>query len=288
MQTSVSEHSKNVGSFPGPQAWTFRPGLCGYVWRAQRTRARLLLQHGYAEYAERYVESHSRLVPALVALGITVYAFDMTGHGRSAGRPGLLDVLSAVEDHRAARADIAAHGDPVFLFGHSLGGLITAVSALQAPEGIEGVVLSSPALKIPSSPLLRTLADVLARVAPGFPTVQQGPAEAITRVSDLAQAFAADPRFYRGPLPMRLAASAMRASAALSEGAGQWSLSTLVIHGDADTATDPAGSREFTATIASTDKTYVETAQGRHELLNDLGAEDTLGLVLNWLSSRLA
>src|SRR5690606_26355767 len=103
--------------------------------------------------AERYVARYHALVPQLLRIGIDVYAFDLRGHGRSPGERAIIDVREAVHDHLAARRALHAQSLPVFLFGHSLGGLVTAASVARDPSGVRGVVLSSPFLVADASSL---------------------------------------------------------------------------------------------------------------------------------------
>ncbi|KAL3460405.1 Alpha/Beta hydrolase protein [Aspergillus heterothallicus] len=110
-------------------------------------RAILILQHGFGEYAERYTTSHARLIPSLTARNIEVWALDLEGHGQSPGKRGrgVVDVERAVQEHVWLCEHVAGvynnsrearNGDttattriPIILFGHSLGGLVTAASA---------------------------------------------------------------------------------------------------------------------------------------------------------------
>ena len=140
------------------EAWDFGRGLAGYAWRTPGAHANLLLTHGFAEYAERYVAHYHSLVPKLNALGFDVYGWDMAGHGRSPGARGVADLRKAVADHRAARAKL--NDKPLFVFGHSLGGLVTAASVAEDQDGVAGVVLSAPALLISAPAHLRAIADV--------------------------------------------------------------------------------------------------------------------------------
>ncbi|CVK94630.1 uncharacterized protein FMAN_03652 [Fusarium mangiferae] len=122
-------------------------GVFVHRWLCDSSRAIVILQHGFAEYAERYVWSHAKLIPVLNAQGFEVWAMDLWGHGRSPGNRGVVDVQKAVDDHIQIRHRAATLGLHVFLFGHSLGGLITAASAARdASPPNDGVVLSSPAL----------------------------------------------------------------------------------------------------------------------------------------------
>ncbi|MFY8027499.1 MAG: alpha/beta hydrolase, partial [Aquiluna sp.] len=108
-------------------SWDIGADVAGYVWKVENPRAQVLLQHGYGEYAQRYVEFYSQLIPKLNQNGLDVYAIDLPGHGNSKGTRGLVDLTKAVELHLQARSKLPA-GIPTVLFGHSLGGLITAGS----------------------------------------------------------------------------------------------------------------------------------------------------------------
>lgn len=116
------------GQLVSCQSWDIGTGVQGYRWEVAKPKAIVLLQHGYAEYATRYVHEYNRLIPTLLDRDISVYAVDLWGHGFSDGVRGVVDVRAAVADHIAARATLASANVPVFLFGHSLGGFITVSS----------------------------------------------------------------------------------------------------------------------------------------------------------------
>jgi acylglycerol lipase len=273
-------------SGPHHRVWDIGRGVHGYAWDAPEPRAVLLLQHGFGEYAERYVERYARLIPHLLDLGITVHGFDLEGHGRSPGRRALTDMDRAVADHLAARRKLAAQRLPVFLLGHSLGGIVTATSVVRDPAGVHGVVLSSPALLVSVNPLTRALARIAAVVAPALPARKLPPAGRSRLGSELAFA-AGDPMIYQGAMPAKLAASILFTSRANWGSYGRWTAPTLVIHGSDDTFTEPEGSRRFIEAIGSSDKTLEVVEGGYHELLNDVDADQTLRIVLEWLSRRL-
>ena len=266
--------------------WDTATGAHGYAWAAARPRAVLLLQHGFGEYAERYVERYNALIPRLLDIGVSVYAFDLHGHGRSPGRRAVTDVGRAVADHLAARRKLAAQPLPVFLFGHSLGGTVTATSVLRDPAGVAGVILSSPALHVAAHPLTRAAGHILAAVAPGLPLVRFDPA-GISCDPEQVRAYTQDPLVHHGRMPAGLAASVLFACRDNWARYPQWLAPTLVVHGTADTFTDPDGSRRFVAAIGSSDKTLHLVEGGYHELLNDAKRDETLRVVLTWLQRRL-
>lgn len=270
-----------------PEPWTPGDGLAGYRWRAAAPRGRLLLQHGFGEYAERYVERYARLIPRIVELGLDVHAFDATGHGRSPGRRGVVDVRRLVDVHIAARHELTREGGPLFLFGHSLGGLVTAAGVAREPDGVAGVVLSGPALLIEANAPTRWLARAVAAVAPAFGIRPPLDPAGISRLEDEVRRYSADPMIYRGKLPALVGVTALAVAAEGWMRYSEWRAPTLVVHGAADSFTDPAGSRRFVETIRVPGKRLLLVPDGRHELLNDLAREDVLDAVLGWLRARL-
>jgi len=268
------------------EPWDIGTGVRGYHWRAPEARAALLLQHGYAEYAERYIERYNRLIPHLLGIGLDVYAFDMRGHGRSAGPRCVTDLGEAVEHHLTARRKLASAG-PVFLFGHSLGGLITAASVARDQEGVAAVVLSSPALHVKSNAVDRGLARTLVAVAPGIGVKPPTDPKGLSHLSEQVRLFATDPMIYQGWVPARLGATLLAVAGYGWKRYTEWRAPTYIIHGTADTITDPEGSRRFAAMIRSADKRLDLIEGGYHELLNDTERDTVLEGILAWLRDRL-
>lgn len=268
--------------------WDTGTGVAGYVWHAPAPRAALLLQHGYGEYALRFVGQYSQLIPRLLNAGFSVYAFDMRGSGHSPGRRGLTDVARAVEDHLAARRILRQQALPVFLFGHSLGGLVTATSVLREQGGVSGVVLSSAALLFEASRGLLAFARAAALLAPTVRAPHKAAGvDLLYRGAERDEVLAADPLFYRGRVPMLVAATAGNIAHDNWNRYHGWEVPVLLIHGTADTWTDPRGSQRLFESIASDDKTLHLVEGGYHELLNDAGRDETVRVVMKWLERRL-
>ncbi|GAB3476518.1 alpha/beta fold hydrolase [Nocardiopsis coralliicola] len=248
--------------------------------------AQVLLQHGYGEYAERWIAHYHRFIPRLRAAGYTVWAMDLLGHGRSPGRRGVVDVRRSVADHVAVRRE-AAEGGPLLCVGHSLGGLVTAGSLTAAPSGAAGAVLLSPAIVPPAPAALRWAVDAAARLAPAAPApLKPSPEGALTRLPEEVAAAGADPLRYQGRLTLSAAAGILDTAAGVWRTLGRWRTPCLVVHGTDDTVTDPAQSERFTAALPVADSTFVRVAGGRHELLNDLGGAALAGTVLDWLGAH--
>ncbi len=285
MNNTKSDNSKDAERNPC-QAWDCGSDRAGYFWQAPQPRAAVLLQHGFGEYAERYEAHYNALIPNLLSMGISVYAFDLQGHGRSPGIRAATDLETAVADHLMARSKLQALEVPLFLMGHSLGGIVTATSVTRDPRNIHGVILSSPVLHVSANPIARLLARLLWSIAPNLPAKNLSP-EGISRIAEQVEKFKQDPMVFTGSMPVQIAASVLFGSRANWSLYPRWEAPTLVIHGSADIFTEPEGSRRFIASIASQDKTLHLVEGGYHELLNDLEKDDTLRVLLKWLDERI-
>ncbi len=125
------------------------------------------LTHGHGEHSGRY----GNVVNWFVPHGYAVYAFDLRGHGRSPGPRGHIDRWDVLREDLKAFLMLVqgqALGQPVFLIGHSMGGLIALEYVLHYPEGLAGVVVSGPVLSEPGiSPFLIALARYWHASRPG-------------------------------------------------------------------------------------------------------------------------
>lgn len=260
-----------------------------HEWTPDRSpRAVIQLQHGFAEHAHRYVGEYHRLIPRLLERGYAVRAMDLIGHGHSPGPRRLTDIRHAVADHVRVRV-MSDPGLPVVLFGHSLGGLVTAGSVAAQPRHLAGVVLSAPVLVPPVAAPVRMAALLLGRSLPrvGLPG-RTGSLDQLTRRPEVVERAARDPLMHPGRVPLLLGATALDVSARVWAYAPHWQAPCLVVHGTADTATDPEQSRRLVDALGTGDKQLHLIDGGYHELLHDLPADEVLDLVLTWIDRRVA
>lgn len=247
-------------------------------------RGTVLLTHGYAEHAGRY----SALIAALNDAGYDVFFRDLPGHGRSSGPRAQVDVAELIRLHFDMRRE--AHqrmrSGPFVAFGHSMGGLITAASALIHPEDLDGVVLSGPALRpLPDLPeaLVKVMVP-LGRLIPGIPVATLD-AEAVSRDPAVREAYESDPLCYRGPVPLLTGATMMDQGRRTLTNAGHWdsALPLLIFHGDEDALADISGSREFVAEVTAEDVELREVPGAFHEVFNEPEAPQLRAELISWL-----
>lgn len=269
------------------ESGTFESGLYWQAWHPDdAARAIVLIAHGLAEHGGRY----EHVAELLTAEGFAVYVVDHAGHGRSPGRRCAVNdfgrfIEGMLELDRQARA--ALPGLPVTLLGHSMGGLIAALTALAEPGRFHALVLSGPAVIAPEPPPAwqEFIVRLLARVAPGVGAIALDASE-MSRDPAVVEAYLADPLVYNGKIPAGLVVALFDAMAAFRERASALTLPLLAMHGSADKLTAPEGSELVVASAASEDKTLRIWPGLRHEIFNEPEQAEVLGALVAWLRER--
>ncbi|KAH7092443.1 putative Acylglycerol lipase [Paraphoma chrysanthemicola] len=267
------------------------PGTVTHIWKPPNSpcRAVIVLQHGYAEYAERYTTSHHNIIVHLVEAGYIVYAMDFWGHGQSPGTRGIVHVGTAVRDHQELRkvAREQNPGLPIILYGHSLGGLTTAGSTVADQSDIKGVIMTGPALAEPLPLGGRRLLGLATALMPKVSIPKKADVEGLTRDQREIEKYWEDPLFHKEPISLLLGATALDVAQTVWAGFEAWKVPTLLLHGDADTYCDWKASKKFMEGITSTDKTFGIYEEGRHELLHDLEGDAVLQRMMDWIASHI-
>ena len=229
-------------------------------------RADVVIVHGYAEHSGRY----EHVGTLLAERGYAVHAFDLRGHGQSAGRR--VFVRSAgeyLDDLDAFLARSRTPGRPLFLLGHSMGGTIVTLAVVERAPPLDGLVLSGPALTPNgTSPLMARIVQVLGRFLPRL-RLRQLDAAAVSRDPAVVAAYESDPLVDRGKMYAGTAAAMMRAMRAIDRGATRIETPLLVMHGTEDRLADPQGSRSLHDRASSPDKTLRLYAGLHHEIFNE-------------------
>jgi acylglycerol lipase len=265
--------------------------LQGYRWdpAAVPARAAVVLVHGIHDHPGRY----DGLARALNEQGIAVLAQDHRGHGASGGARQRVDsVAQLAGDVELALTEARKRhaGVPVFLFGHSMGGLVAAHVAARdtAHSRLAGVVLSSAALALPASASGAAVALVatLSTLAPGLPLEAVDPAQ-IVREPAAREALAKDPAIERGKVPARTISTILSGIAELQPLVPALKSPLLILHGGADRVTDPAGSRMVAERAGSAEKKLLVYDAALHSLLHEPEGGAAQREILAFLNARL-
>jgi len=257
-------------------------------WLPDRdAEAVVLLVHGYAEHCGRY----NHVAGTFVDQDAAVYAYDQRGHGRSEGRRAYVDRfeqyladLDLFHHHvQAQTADV-----PVFLFGHSMGGLAALLYTLNRAPDLRGLLLSAPAIEINPdlAPILRKTAQFLGRLLPTLPTVRS-PQDAISRDPAVVEAAQNDPLNYTGRTLARTGAELLRAGNEAQSRLAELNTPFIVFHGTADPLATPAWSERLHERAAAKDKTLKLYDGLYHETLNEPEQDTVLHDLGMWIAERV-
>ena len=271
------------GSFVGAGGLT----LYYQTWQPQTpVRAVLVIIHGLGGHSDLF----NNVVQALVPQGYAIYGFDLRGHGRSEGQRGYLNRWAEFrEDLRGFLHLIEAqtHGEPRFLLGHSLGGIIALDYVLRFPMGIAGVIATAiPMGKVGVSPLKLILGRILSKVWPTFSLNTGIDQSASSRDPAVVAASAQDTLRHRQGTA-RLATEFQAIAVWIQAHAHQLSRPFLSLHGGDDRVAQPQGSHNLFQRITFPDKTYREYPGGYHDLYNDLNAQEVMADISAWLERQI-
>jgi acylglycerol lipase len=247
----------------------------------------VLLVHGYAEHSERYVH----VAQFLTDRGYAFEAYDLRGHGQSEGSRVF---VRSVDEHLADLQNVLSRvrerypGLPLFLLGHSMGGAIVALFVIRTKPDVRGVVLSGPALtsKRKTPRFVQRLFLIIGRL---FPKVHLGklPSADVSRDPEVVKAYDADPLVYRNGMPAGTLAAMIRAGREIHASMEDFSApALLLLHGEADNLTDPAGSRELFERASTVDKQLKIYEGLYHEIFNEPERNQVLADLVAWLDAR--
>jgi alpha-beta hydrolase superfamily lysophospholipase len=260
-------------------------------WRSwtpdEPARGAIVLVHGLGEHSGRY----DHVVERLLHEGYAVHTVDHRGHGRSDGSRALIEDM----DHVVTDLDIlvdqtvaALPGVPVFLLGHSMGGLISLRYALAHQDRLAGMILSASLAQLDPVPKpLDMVARTLSVIAPRAPLIALDSA-LVSRDPAVVSDYRSDPLVHHGKVPARTAVQLADSVARFPDTVGAITVPALILYGTADGLCPPAGSVMLGERIGSADTTVTAYDGLFHEILNEPERETVLDDIVGWLAARTA
>jgi acylglycerol lipase len=248
-------------------------------------RAVVVICHGVNSHGGQHAWTAEQFVKA----GYTVFALDLRGRGRSEGERFYVENVAEYVSDVAGTVRIAKSrnpGLPVFLLGHSAGGVVSAVYTLENQDELAGFICESFAFQVPAPGFALAAIKGLSHIAPRLPALKLKN-EDFSRDPKAVEALNNDPLTAHEAQPAITVAALVRADERLREEFPQITLPVLIVHGTEDKATVPHGSEFFFQTAGSKDKTLKLYEGHFHDLLNDLGKEEVLADMTAWIEKRI-
>lgn len=257
------------------------------AWSAVGTpRGVLVIVPGFNSHSGYYGRAASKLAGG----GLAVYAVDLRGRGKSDGERFYVDSFAdyAADVGGLVSLAIAANpGLPVYLLGHSAGGVVACIYTLDHQDQLAGLICESFAFQVPAPDFALAALKGLSHLAP-HAHVLRLPNKDFSRDPAVVAAMDADPLIANETQPTRTMAELARSDDRLRREFGSIELPVLILHGTQDHATKPAGSQFFYDHAGSADKTLKLYDGHVHDLLNDTGREEVLGDIAAWIDARLS
>ncbi|HEV8214841.1 MAG TPA: alpha/beta hydrolase [Gemmatimonadaceae bacterium] len=255
-------------------------------WRSTSTsRAIVVIVPGFKSHSAYYEWAAEQLS----GRGLAVYAIDLRGRGESEGERFYVDRFEDYVSDVHALVTLARSRDaglPIFLLGHSAGGVVACLYALDHQSELAGLICESFAFKVPAPDVALALLKGLAHVAP-HAHVLALKNEDFSRDPRIVQQMNSDPLIADEKQPTQTVAQMVRADQRLEHEFPNITLPLLILHGTNDKATKPSGSRQFYDTAGSRDKTLKLYEGAYHDLLNDTDRSIVMSDVTTWIDSHL-
>jgi len=225
----------------------------------------------------------------LAATGLAVYAVDLRGRGQSDGERFYVEKFADYTSDVGAVAAVARSrepGLPVYLLGHSAGGVVACIYTLEHQAELAGLICESFAFQVPAPDFALAVFKGLAQIAP-HAHVLHLKNEDFSRDPMAVQTMNDDPLIAHETQPTQTLAEMVRADERLKKEFPLITLPLLILHGTLDKATRPGGSQLFLDAAGSADKTLKLYDGHFHDLLNDVDKEVVMADITRWIDARI-
>jgi acylglycerol lipase len=255
------------------------------TWLPERNiRGAIVLVHGLNSHSGYY----QWVADQFTTQNYAVYALDLHGRGQSEGERFYVQSIYDWVNEVDQLVDItkAAHpGLPVFMLGHSAGGVISCLYALEHQAKINGLICESFAYQVPAPDFALAVLKGLSHIAPHLHTIKLKN-EDFSRDAAAVAAMNNDPLIANESQPAKTMEQLVIADERLKKEFPLITLPVLILHGTKDNATKYSGSQFFYDHAGATDKTLKLYEGHFHDLLNDLDKEKVMADIREWLATH--
>ncbi|HMM69387.1 alpha/beta hydrolase [Gudongella oleilytica] len=253
---------------------------------AYSPKATVIISHGFAEHMGRY-DYFSR---ALISNGLNVLRYDLRGHGANIDRGYLRNFEDYVNDLNELKL-FAKNTDPnlpIFLIGHSMGGLITSLYCTSFNEGVRGVVLSGPSVgRLPSAKGYNRGLMNLMKILAGRASLKNPIGEGICGDPQVFLDYASDELVLHKATISFYYEFLFNGTDSLNEKLTSFSSPCLICHGEKDPIVPLELSRSFYEGVSSKDKSIIVYEGLYHEILNEKKKDQVIEDMVSWINERI-
>ena len=255
-------------------------------WQPESTlRGIMILVHGFNSHSGYFVWPAERFAMN----GFAAYALDHRGRGKSEGERFYVDHFTDWLEDLDRLVKIARSenpGVPVYMLGHSVGGVIASAYVFEHQQAIAGLICESFAFDVGLPQLAKLALEGASYIIPHLP-VYSLKNEIFSRDPAVVAQMNSDPLIRNEKQPAETASEVLKAAARLKDNMPNFNVPVFIIHGTEDKATRPEGSQYFYDNVGSEDKTLKLYEGGYHDLLNDIDKEIVMADILAWVNERV-
>lgn len=242
------------------------------------------LVHGLGEHVGRY----TYVAEFLSRHGYALCAFDLRGHGKSAGPRADAPSYNALMDDielLVQRARVAFPGLPFFLYGHSLGGNLVLNYLVRRHPNVSGAIITCPGLR-PTSfrPWMLAPARLLERFFPSLLIPNLINPIDLSRSPEVVANYVADPLAQK-MVSVRLAIMAIDAGAWILPRGSEITGPSLLLQGAADRIVDLETNVRFAENLPGTCRFKMFPGL-YHEIHNEPERDEVLTEITSWIASQ--
>lgn len=255
-------------------------------WKvAENPKAIVVIIHGFNSHSGYYQWTAEQLV----AGKFEVYAIDLRGRGNSDGERFYIadnnEIVGDIDQLVSIAKEKHSHL-PLFVLGHSAGGVLSTLYMLAHQDRVAGFICESFAYQVPAPDFALAILKGLSHILPHVHVLKLKN-EDFSRDAAAVEVMNNDPLIAHEVQPTKTVEQLVLADERLKKEFADVTVPLFIIHGTADKATKPGGSQEFYDTASSTDK-KIQFYEGHyHDMLNDLDKEVVMSDILAWLNKRV-
>ncbi|WP_051962945.1 alpha/beta hydrolase [Mesoaciditoga lauensis] len=234
-------------------------------WPVENKIAKLVIVHGLGEHIARYDVISKEFNDAKIEM----VGFDQRGHGENPVKKGHVDSFNLFIKDLHAFVEKEKDETPLFMLGHSLGGLIAARYVEEHPHTLKGAIFSSGAFTSDNvSSLLKLIVKIFSVLAPKVTFSNGIEPSTLSRNEEIVKEYEEDPLVH-SKITARLASEIFKNVQIVFEKASTLSIPILFVAGENDKVVPPHGTKKLFSLTASKDKNLKIFKGAYHEIFCD-------------------
>lgn len=261
-------------------------GLFYRKYTVKNATKTMIVVHGLGEHSGRYLN----LVNHFAGKGVNFYLIDNRGHGKSEGKRGHVNHFSEYLDDLRIFVDMVREyqvTEDVYLFGHSMGGVIVSNYLIQRDSYFTGALLSAPALTLakPAPAIVNKVSGYISQFRPDLTLANGLDPLALSKDKEVIKAYMSDPLVH-DRITVRWYHEFLNAGQFAIKNADFIKCPVMVMHGERDKIVSQDGSRALYYNLKGRGHELQIYTGLYHELINELEKAQVLQDIETWMETR--